>query len=220
LRWTPIAACARGDRGCRQPARVAIIRRTTLPRNGYSTSIASQGAGMIWKGWRDRLIYLAASLFLAWHTIAMMLTPVPAQNVIVQAFRNLFHPYVTLLGIDANWNFFSPIGASYQWRYVIEDADGNKHTFKPITEINWLSPAHRWYEKILQEPMISPDLYGDYFAKFFCRKQAALRPVAITLVAVEEGEFRPQDYLLDKNRTTDAEYLTETPVLRALCPQS
>jgi len=177
------------------------------------------GAGMTWKACRDRLIYWAASLFLAWHTIAMMLTPLPEQNVIVQAFRSLFHPYVTVVGIDASWNFFSPIGSSYQWRYVVEDAGGNKHTFTPIKEINWLTPVHRWYEKILQEPMLGPDLYGDYFAKFFCRKQAVLRPVAITFVAVEEGEFWPQDYLLGKNRTTDPEYLTEIPVRRYACAQ-
>jgi hypothetical protein len=177
------------------------------------------GAGMTWKAWRDRLVYWAASLFLAWHTIAMMLTPVPEQNVIVRAFRTLFHPYVTVIGIDASWNFFSPVGSSYQWRYVVEDADGNKHTFTPIKDINWFTPAHRWYEKILQEPMIRPTIYGDYFAKFFCRKQAALKPVAVTLVSVEEGSFWPQDYLLGKNRTADPEYLTEIPVWRADCPQ-
>ena len=176
------------------------------------------GAGMTRETWRDRLIYLAASLFLGWHTIAMMLTPVPANNVIVQAFRKLYHPYVTLVGIDATWDFFSPIGNSFQYRYTIEDAAGKEYTFKPITEINWLTPTHRWYERILQELMTNPDLYGDYFAKFFCRKQAVLKPVAITLVSVQEGEFWPQDHLLGKNRTTDPEYLTETPVLRANCP--
>jgi hypothetical protein len=180
---------------------------------------AGAGTRTTWKAWRGRLVFWAASLFLAWHTIAMLLAPLPQQNVIVRAFRTLFHPYVTLVGIDANWNFFSPIGSSYQWRYVIEDAGGNKHTFTPIKDINWLTPVHRWYEKILQEPMLSPDLYGDYFAGFFCRKQAALKPVAITFVAVEEGEFWPQDYLLGKNRTTDPEYLTEIPVRRYACPR-
>jgi hypothetical protein len=174
---------------------------------------------MIWKSWRAHLVYGAASVFLVWHTAAMMLAPIPPDNVIVRALRSLFHPYLTLVGIDANWNFFSPIGPSFQWRYVIEDAGGNKYTFTPIKEINWLSPAHRWYEKILQESMISPDLYGHYFAKLFCRKQVALKPAAITLVTVEERDFWPQDYLLGKNRTTDPEYLIQTPVLRARCPR-
>ena len=44
---------------------------------------------MIRKAWRDRLIYSAASLFLGWHTIAMLLAPVPENNVVVEAFRDL-----------------------------------------------------------------------------------------------------------------------------------
>jgi hypothetical protein len=176
------------------------------------------GAGMISKRWRDRLAYSAMSLFVGWHTIAIMLAPVPRNNEIVQSFRVLFHPYLTLAGLDGTWDFFSPIGSSYQFRYQIEDADGNEHIFTPITEVNWFTPTHRWYERIYEELMISPDVYGDYFAKFFCRKHASLRPVAISLLNIDQHEFWPEDYLRGKVRTRDPEYFTVNTLLRADCP--
>ena len=173
---------------------------------------------MILKTWRDRLMYLAASLFLGWHTIAMVLAPVPENNVIVQTFRDVFQPYLVLTGIDTTWDFFSPIGDSYQFRYVIEDADGVEYTFTPIAEVNWLTPTHRLYERIFTELMRTPDVYGGYFTKFFCRKHAALKPVAVTLLNIEEGEYWPEDYLRGKRRAIDPEYFTVNTLLRADCP--
>lgn len=159
------------------------------------------------------------SLFLGWHTVAIMLAPVPANNVIAQSFRDLFQPYLTLTAINTTWDFFSPVGDGLQFRYVIEDADGNEHTFTPILEVNWFTPNHRWDERIFELLMATPEILGDYYTKFFCRKHALLRPVAITLLRIEEEAFGPQDHLLGKHRTKDPEYFTETTLLRADCPK-
>ena len=171
------------------------------------------------KRWRERLTYSAMSLFLAWHTVATMLAPVPEKNVIVQAFRGLFQPYLTLTGTDTTWDFFSPLSSSYQFRYAIEDAAGNEHSFTPIADVNWLTPNHRWDERIFATLISTPALIGDYFTKQFCREHAALKPVAVTLLYLEEKEFWPQDYLLGKQRTTDPANYNLYPLLRADCPQ-
>ena len=171
------------------------------------------------KRWRERLTYSAMSLFLGWHTIATILAPVPEKNVIVQAFRNVYQPYLTLTGIDTTWDFFSPLSSSYQFRYTIQDAAGNEHTFTPIQEVSWLTPNHRWDERIFATLISTPTLIGDYFTKSFCREHASLRPVAVTLLYLEEKEFWPQDYLLGKQRTTDPANFTLYPLLRAACPQ-
>jgi hypothetical protein len=177
------------------------------------------GTGMIPKRWRDRLIYSAMSLFLGWHTIAIMLAPVPANNVIVQSFRALFHPYLTLSGVDTTWDFFSPIGIPHQFRYLVEDAEGNEYTFTPITDVNWFIPTHRWSERIYTELMRTPEAYSDYFTKTICRRHASLKPVAISFLDIQEEEFWPEDYLLGKHRTRDPEYFTVNTLLRAECPQ-
>jgi hypothetical protein len=177
------------------------------------------GAGMTAKPWRDRLIYAAASLFLAWHTVAIMLAPVPPNNEVVRAFRTLFHPYLTLLGLDATWDFFSPIGGSDQFRYRIEGADGNEYTFTPIAEVNWLIPVHRWNERMYEEIIRNPEIYGHYYARFFCHKHAALRPVAISLIDVQEQDFWPEDFLRGKDRVKDPDYFAENTLLRVACTQ-
>ena len=169
--------------------------------------------------WRERSIYSALSLFLAWHTVAIMLAPLPQKNMIVQEFRNLFQPYLTLTGTDTTWDFFSPLSTSYLFQYALEDGSGNQFIFTPIADSSWLTPNHRWNERIFATLISTPTLIGDYFTKRFCREHASLKPVAITLLYLEEKEFWPRDYLLGKQRTTDPQNYTLYPLLRARCPQ-
>ena len=171
------------------------------------------------KKWRAPAAYSAFSLFLAWHTIATLLSPAPANNVIVRSFRSLFQPYLTLTGIDTTWDFFSPLSRSYLFQYAIEDADGKQHIYTPIADVSWLTPNHRWDERIFATLISNPALIGDYFATEFCRQHAALKPLSVTLLYLDEHDYWPQDYFAGKQRTTDPANYTLTPVLRAACPQ-
>ena len=143
------------------------------------------------------------SAFLAWHTVAMVLSPVPNNNMTVGAFRALFQPYLTFIGLDNSWDFFSPMGVGYQFLYVITDAGKKEHTFMPIEQFVWFQPTHRWHEKIYDQVMYEPDIYSDYFASSFCRKHAALNPVSIRLLARQEEVYWPEDYLAGRNRFED-----------------
>jgi len=143
------------------------------------------------------------SAFLAWHTVAMVLSPVPNNNMTVGAFRALFQPYLTFIGLDNSWDFFSPMGVGYQFLYVITDAGKKEHTFMPIEQFVWFQPTHRWHEKIYDQVMYEPDIYSEYFASSFCRKHAALNPVSIRLLARQEEVYWPEDYLAGRNRFED-----------------
>ena len=63
---------------------------------------------MISKPWRERLIFVAMSVFVVWHTIAMVLAPAPENSVTVQSLRVVFQPYLTLFKLDNPWDFFAP----------------------------------------------------------------------------------------------------------------
>ena len=56
---------------------------------------------MIWNSWRQRLTYLVMSVFVAWHTLAMVIAPAPDSSVLVGTLRAALQPYLTLfkLGI-------------------------------------------------------------------------------------------------------------------------
>lgn len=173
---------------------------------------------MISRRWRERLGYLALSLFVGWHTIAMALAPVPEKNPIVRSFRALYQPYLTALGLDTTWDFFSPIGTGHQFSYVILGEDGKEHTFMPILEVNWLLPDRRWYERIFTSLMTSPEIYGEYFAAFYCRKHPSLKPVSIILLENVEERYWPEDHLSGR-RPYDPNYFTVNTLMHVECPQ-
>jgi hypothetical protein len=174
---------------------------------------------MISKRWRVRLAYTAMSLFVAWHTLAMVVAPAPDNSVIVQAIRLLLQPYLTLFYLDNKWGFYAPdIDPGKQFRYVIEDSAGQRHTFVPADELSWLHPGYWWFSQWYVAIMDSPNVYGDFATAWFCRKHALLHPVSITMLGIQGKDFWPDDYLSGKQRM-DPEFLTVNTLITAECPR-
>jgi hypothetical protein len=147
---------------------------------------------------RERLIYAAMSLFVVWHTVAMVLATSP-NSEIARAARTIYQPYLTLFGLDNNWGFFAPnVPTGYQFRYVVEDAAGQKHTFIPDQKLSRFDPNSIWVKDRYKVIMESPDIYGEVTVAALCREHAALRPVAVTLLEFEQQAFSPSDRLSGK----------------------
>jgi hypothetical protein len=172
---------------------------------------------MFTKSWRERLTYAAMSMFVAWHTIAMVVAPASAASAIAQSLRVVLTPYLTLFELDHKWQFFAPnIARGDQLRYVIADASGRRHTFVPSANWHWFYTALLgWDQSVLDDP----DTYAAPVATFLCREHAALRPVSITFLQVQEKEFTPEDHL-NGNRPLDPEFTTVHAVRRIKCPRS
>src|SRR5947209_12412850 len=58
--------------------------------------------------WRQRLTYLAMSLFVGWHTLAIFVSPTPTASGMVQSLRSLVQPYISFFRLDNQWSFFAP----------------------------------------------------------------------------------------------------------------
>jgi hypothetical protein len=172
---------------------------------------------MISKRWREGLTYAAMSLFVAWHTLAMVVAPASESSAISKSLRVLLKPYLTLFELDHTWGFFAPdISRGDQLRYVIADASGRRHIFVPSDKWSWFHPAILvWDQFVLDEP----DTYAPRFAEFFCREHAALRPVSITFLKVKEKAFKPEDHL-NGNRPLDPEFTFAHAVRRIRCQRS
>ena len=92
---------------------------------------------MISKHWRERLTYAAMSMFVAWHTLAMVVAPAPEDSITAGSLRRLLDSYLTLFYLDDKWDFFAPsVDRGKQFRYVVEDASGTRHSFVPLEEMN------------------------------------------------------------------------------------
>ena len=170
------------------------------------------------KMWRQRLAYVVMSIFVAWHTLAMVVAPAP-ESYLTKSLRGILQPYLTLFRLDDKWDFFAPnIGAGTRFRYVIEDQAGEKHTFYPTAKVSWLGPNFFWTRFWYYGIMDDPETFADYAVGYFCRRHADLHPVAISLVELREKKFTPSD-LLSGKLPTDPEFYTVTTVKHDQCPQ-
>ena len=170
------------------------------------------------KRWEQRLTYAAMSIFVAWHTVAMVVAPASSNSILAQGLRRVFDPYLTLFRLDNAWDFYAPIvGQGQELRYLVEDASGNHFTFVPTAELSTLHPNFWWYRAWYNKLIEEPESYGDYFALLQCRKHASLHPISIDLVMVEQKKFSREDYLNGKT-PMDGEFLTENPLRSVKCP--
>lgn len=173
---------------------------------------------MISSEWRARLAYVFLSMFVAWHTVAMVLAPAPDNSVVTIALRKVFQPYLSVLRMDNPWDFFAPnVERGTVLRYTIEDSEGKQHTFTPTEGLSWFHPSYFWARSRYNAVLESPDDFAEAYAAMACRQHAALHPVSITLLEVEMGEFWVDEHLSGK-RPTDPEFLTVNTLQHLTCP--
>ena len=94
------------------------------------------------------------------HTLAIVVAPAPDTSVIAHSLRRVLQPYLTLLRLDNQWNFYAPNpGKGHQLRYVVEDAAGTRHTFIPTDGLNRIHPNEWWFRSLYDWIAESPDKY-------------------------------------------------------------
>jgi hypothetical protein len=173
---------------------------------------------MVAKVWRERVTYTAMSLFVAWHTLAMIVAPAPGASALIRGLRIVFQPYLSFFRIDNEWNFFAPnVAPGLVLRYVIKDDAGVDHSFKAAAGLNWFHPSYIWVRSWYFAVLFDPNEFAEEFAALFCREHANLHPVAITLLEVEQQDYGPQDRLSGK-QPLDPEFAKVTTLKSFPCP--
>ena len=171
------------------------------------------------KRWRGLLTYTVMSVFVGWHTLAMMVGPAPDSDS-MRWFYPPFKPYLTVFHLNGGWAFFAPnVLRGVLLRYTLEDTTGKRHVFEPTMTMNRIGPLNLRITLQYRNLMIFPQIYGDAAAAGLCRQHASLHPVAISFVAIEQKAFWPKDYKNGK-RPLDAAFVTVKPLKRVQCPRS
>jgi hypothetical protein len=172
---------------------------------------------MISQKLRERLVYVAMSALVTWHTLAMVLAPAPGSDVTNLA-RIALQPYLTVFRLDNQWDFFAPtVGEGSRLRYDIQDKTGKVHVFLPADELHWYHPNFLWFRSWYYRIIDDPENYADSAAVVLCRKHAALQPLAITFYEILEERFTREDYLAGKQRM-DAGFFTVQMLKGVRCP--
>lgn len=173
---------------------------------------------MGWQELRDRLVYMAMSAFVVWHTMAIMIAPASENSMLAQSLRRVFDPYLSLFRLNSRWDFYAPnVGRGHQLRYTVESADGDRRTFTPTDDWNWYHPGYWWFRAWYDAVITSPDLYADRAIASLCRRHGDLRPTAITLQLIQQGDFAPADHLAGRH-PLDAEFVVESILKHGPCP--
>jgi hypothetical protein len=169
--------------------------------------------------WRERLTYLAMSLVVAWHSTALIVAPMPNGSTMAQTFGALLQPYLSLLRLDNQWNFFVPVGRHAQFRYVVEDAAGKQHVFTPVDEASGSVARYvmwREFKYLYEGVMEAPAIRGERITTLLCQKHAALNPASVTLLQVQELDFWPDDYLRGR-RPLEPEFTFVSTLTHIMC---
>lgn len=166
---------------------------------------------------KKRFAYAAMSFLIVWHVIAMAVAPAP-DSQIKRSVGVWFNPYLTLLGLDNEWGFFAPdIPASFEFRYVVEDAVGKRHEFDARDQWSSLQPTFIWFMDHYKTVMESVDELGEIAVAALCKEHASLNPVSVTLIDVQQKEFTPEDRLNGKS-PLDPEFIELEPLEPVRCP--
>jgi hypothetical protein len=156
------------------------------------------------------------SLVVVWHTLAVVVAPAP-DSAIARSARSLFEPYLTLFRLQNEWSFYAPaVRIEPEFRYVVDDALGDRHTFVPADKLSRYLPTDIWVKDWYIHVMDNPGTYGKFVAAYLCRQHALLHPVSITLLKIDQREFSPQDQLSGKH-PFDPEFLQERTLAIVQC---
>jgi hypothetical protein len=164
--------------------------------------------------------YAGMSVIVGWHTLAMLVAPMPEGSAAVQAARSVMQPYLSLFRLDNKWNFFAPaVGRHAQFRYVVKDRAGKDHLFIPMEEARrsaWSYFAWREFKYFFEGVMEAPDQRGYLAAALLCQQHAGLDPVSISLEQVRELGFSKDDYLAG-HRPLEKEFVSVDVLAKIPC---
>jgi hypothetical protein len=166
---------------------------------------------------RASFALIAMSLFVVWHSLAMLIAGAPDSRLTASA-RTVFNPYLLFLGLDSQWGFFAPdVPNGNTFRYVIEDSAGNRRTFTPLQQWNPLQPTFIWFRDRYKTVMENFEDFADAAVASICKEHAELKPVSVTLIDVTQKDFSPEDRLKGKS-PLDPEFLEAQEMDAIRCP--
>jgi len=169
--------------------------------------------------WWKRLTYLVMSLVVGWHSLALIIAPLPDNSAALRWVRSYMTPYLNLFRLDNKWSFFAPnVGRQLVFRYIVEDTEGKEHTFEPLNEPHWSFPKYamwRQFKYLYDSILGDPEAYVAV-AALLCRQHAPLKPVAVSFVQVEELDFWAEHYR-NGHRPLDPDFVKVTRLTNTSC---
>lgn len=148
---------------------------------------------------RQKILYFLASVFLLWHSLALIIGPAP-QSYIRDNLYSIYEPYLSLFRLNNAWAFYAPepdLGGVLNYKVITKD--GNAHDFDIYADqLDKWSTSYFRYNAFFNNIELESDEYLSYrqsYTQYLCRKHRALSPQSIVLIRVAQTPLSYEDYI-------------------------
>ena len=162
---------------------------------------------------------VAASVFVVWHTLAIVLAPAPASAAVLALYR-FTRPYVHFFNLNNQWKYFVRIGYGGNVDYAVDGAEGEKARFTMPPQYDHRNLAYFQYFHIQNELFGGnppQDLLKD-LAHYYCRKHAVLNPRRVEFILRIQKEIKPDDFAKGFS-PSDATFVREATLAPVECAE-
>ena len=163
---------------------------------------------------RQKILYLIASVFLIWHTFALLIGPAP-QSYIRDNLLGIYEPYLSVFRLNNAWAFYAPepdLGGVLN--YKVLDNDGNEHQFDIYHDyLDRWSASYFRYNAFFNNIEWNSAEYRRYrksYIQYLCRKHSNLSPKSIALIRIAQIPLSPEDYI-NGARPLDPDFTESRP---------
>jgi hypothetical protein len=169
---------------------------------------------------RQKLLYFFASVFLIWHSFALVIGPAP-QSYMRDGLYNIFKPYLSLFRLNNAWAFYAPepdLGGVLNYKVI--NKDGDAHEFDIYAEqLDKWSASYFRYNAFFNNIAWDSEEYRRYresYTQYLCRRHSELSPQSIVLVRITQTPLSYKDYV-NGARPLDPDFALAQPDEPARC---
>lgn len=140
------------------------------------------------------VLYLLASLFLVWHTLALVIGPAPGSSLMGHIYP-AFVPWLNSLNLNNQWGFFAPDPhAGSLPRYIVESADGGEQVVRLSETLQRSDAGFLRYSSLYLSLARQREPYLQAAAQYLCRQHRAQVPIAIHFFVGHQLRVGPEQY--------------------------
>lgn len=138
--------------------------------------------------------YVLASLFLVWHTLALVIGPAPGSDLMSRIYP-VFVPYLDGFNLNNQWGFFAPDPhAGSLLRYGLETTGGERRALHLTEDLSRGDAGFLRYSSLYLTLARQREPFLQAASNYLCRRHEAEQPLAIQFFAGHQLRLGPEQY--------------------------
>lgn len=159
------------------------------------------------KTFKNRFLYLIASIFIVWHSLAIIIGPAPGSYLMSKVYP-IFKPYLIAFHINNEWGFFAPDPAKGSLlRYIIVDDKNQEHVFKLTENLRRNGHGFLRYTSLYLTIARNNENFVVSAANYLCAKHNDINSKQIQFFMGHQQAITPDEFIAG-HRPLDDKYMS------------